>query len=91
MTNCDQVKRKICAEDNCRVVEGAEECHDKVVETTVEQPLETCSMSPEEECKNVTTSIPQVMSRLTTVLQSPSPHSWCQSKCAARFPRRFSC
>ena len=31
-----QVKRKICAEDHCRVVEGDEECHDKVVETAIE-------------------------------------------------------
>ena len=31
-----QVKRKICAEDHCRVVEGEEECHDKVVETAIE-------------------------------------------------------
>ena len=82
-----QVKRKICAEDHCRVVEGDEECHDKVVETAIEVlrrhvkhchgsweeprsqwkveticqvPEETCSMAPEKECKNVTTSIPQV-------------------------------
>ena len=33
-----QVKRKICAEDHCRVVEGDEECHDKIVETAIEVP-----------------------------------------------------
>lgn len=30
------MKRKICAEDHCRVVEGDEECHDKIVETAIE-------------------------------------------------------
>ena len=55
------MKRKICAEDHCRVVEGKEECHDKVVASAVEVPEETCSMAPEEECKNVTTSVPQVL------------------------------
>ena len=63
VTSCDQVKRKICAEDHCRVVEGEEECHDKVVASAVEVPEETCSMAPEEECKNVTTSVPQVPAR----------------------------
>ena len=45
------------------MVEGKEECHDKVVASAVEVPEETCSMAPEEECKNVTTSVPQVLSR----------------------------
>ena len=61
VTNCDQVKRKICAEDHCRVVEGEEECHDKVVASTLEVPEETCTMAPETECKNVTTSVPQLV------------------------------
>ena len=60
VTSCDQVRRKICAEDNCRVVEGEEECHDKVVASSIDIPEETCNMTPEEECKNVTTSVPQV-------------------------------
>ena len=61
MTNCDQVKRKICAEDHCRVVEGEEECHDKVIASTLEVPEETCALAPKIECKNVTTSVPQLM------------------------------
>ena len=42
-----QVKRKICAEDHCRVVEGDEECHDKIVETAIEVPEKTSGLQME--------------------------------------------
>jgi len=60
-TRCGQVQRKICAEDNCRFVEGELECKEGTVENTIEIPEETCTMDPQEECKNVTTSIPQLI------------------------------
>ena len=41
-----QVKRKICAEDHCRVVEGDEECHDKIVETAIEVLVKTFKTNP---------------------------------------------
>ena len=68
-TQCRQVKRKICAEDNCNFIEGEEEvnmlvqtdvnlslkCKDVTVENTIESPEEMCTMEPQKECKNVTT------------------------------------
>ena len=70
VTLCDQVERKICAEDFCRVVEGEEEvvlstfvlyhqqlyfkCEDDIIENTVNVPEETCDLEPEEVCRNVT-------------------------------------
>ena len=47
ITRCGQVKRKICAEEKCRVEEGEEECEDEVVENTVMVPEESCALDPE--------------------------------------------
>ena len=41
------MKKKICAEDNCRVEEGDEECQDELEENTVMVPEETCTLNPE--------------------------------------------
>ena len=69
VTLCEQVERMICAEDFCRIVEGEEEvltqihpivltfffkCADDIIENTVNVPDETCSLEPEEVCRNVT-------------------------------------
>ena len=51
---CEQVQRKICAEDNCREEEGEEVCEEELVENTVMVPEETCSLDPETVCRNVT-------------------------------------
>ena len=47
VTQCRQVERKICAEENCRVEEGEEECQLEDVENTVMVPEETCTLDPE--------------------------------------------
>ena len=51
---CEQVQRKICAEENCREEEGEEVCEEELVENTVMVPEETCSLDPETVCRNVT-------------------------------------
>jgi len=43
-TWCKKVPRKICAPDNCRMVAGPEECHDKVLVSTVQKPTEICDL-----------------------------------------------
>lgn len=58
---CEQVERKICAEDNCSLVEGEEVCEDEVVESTVSVPEESCAMDPETVCRNQTVSLPQLV------------------------------
>lgn len=60
-TFCENVPRKICAPETCRVVEGEEVCEEKLTEATIEQPEETCHMEPEQECRKVTTSVPQLI------------------------------
>ena len=55
-------------------------------------PEETCSMAPEEECKNVTTSIPQANTSSLKVTFANNSHfpSWCLSRSAGRCPKRFA-
>jgi len=76
VTLCDQVERMICAEDFCRVVEGDEECQDELIENTVNIPVETCSLQPEEVCKNVTVSLPQLVASETC---REVPRAVCQT------------
>ena len=37
-TLCQQVERTICAEDNCRLVEGEPQCQEFIVENTIDLP-----------------------------------------------------
>ena len=55
------MEKKICAEDNCSLVEGEEECEDQVIESTVTVPEENCAMDPETVCRNQTVSLPQLV------------------------------
>lgn len=61
VTICDQISRRICAEDHCHIVEGEPECAERTIENTVDVPEETCNMEPVEECRNVTVSIPNLV------------------------------
>jgi len=61
VTRCGQEERRICAEDNCVLVEGEEQCQEFLVENTLDVPDEICSLEPSSECRNVTTSIPQLI------------------------------
>ena len=68
LVSCEQVQRKICAEDNCREEEGEEVCEEELVENTVMVPEETCSLDPETVCRNVTV----IKNNMDNLCQSPS-------------------
>ena len=46
-----QIPRKICAPENCRMVEGPETCTESVSESTIQQPQELCDLQPQQHCR----------------------------------------
>ena len=44
VTFCEKMPRKICAPDNCRVVEGFETCEEETVPSVFEHPTELCDL-----------------------------------------------
>lgn len=62
-TWCQKEPRKICAPDFCEVVEGPEECHDKVLTSTIVKPEEVCDLQPSTHCRLVTNLVPHLESQ----------------------------
>ena len=50
VTFCDKIPRKICAPDNCRVVEDIEQCEEFNEQSVIEQPVELCDLQPQKHC-----------------------------------------
>jgi len=61
VTFCDKIPRKICAPDNCRVVEGPEECQEQTDESTIEHPVELCDLQPQKHCSQEKISVPRLI------------------------------
>ena len=58
---CRLEGRRVCAPDHCRLVEGEEECEDRVEQAVLEVPEQECSLQPQRECRNRTVSLPQLV------------------------------
>ena len=61
VTFCDKIPRKICAPDNCRVVEDSEQCQDNSEQSTIEEPIELCDLQPQKHCSQVKVSVPRLV------------------------------
>ena len=83
-TSCSKLPLEICGA-GCVSREGAEECHDKQVDTLVDVPEETCDLNPQKTCRLVTKLVPNLEPKqeCTTVPQET---------CSLRFtqPKRLS-
>ena len=62
-TWCQKEPRKICAPDYCEMVEGPEECHDKLLQSTITRPEENCDLQPSTHCRLVTNLVPHLESQ----------------------------
>lgn len=62
-TWCKKVPRKICAPDNCRMVPGSEECHEKTMVSTIQKPSEVCDLQPQTHCRLITRLVPHLLQK----------------------------
>ena len=62
-TWCSKVPRKICAPDNCRMVPGPEQCNQKMMVSTIEQPSEVCDLQPQTHCRLITRLVPHLIQK----------------------------
>jgi len=69
-TKCEKLPVEICGQ-GCVTEEGAEECHNKEVDTLVDVPEETCDLNPQKTCRLVTKLVPSLKPKqeCTTVPQ----------------------
>jgi hypothetical protein len=61
VTFCDKIPRKICAPDNCRVVEDTEQCEESKAQSTIEHPVELCDLQPQKLCSQEKVSVPRLV------------------------------
>ena len=61
VTFCDKIPRKICAPDNCRVVEDAEKCEISTDQSTIEEPIEICDLQPQKHCSQEKIAVPRLV------------------------------
>lgn len=61
VTFCDKIPRKICAPDNCRVVEDAEICEESTDQSTIDEPIELCDLQPQKHCSQVKIAVPRLV------------------------------
>ena len=59
-TWCNKIPRQICAPENCRMEQGAPECREIVLESTVKKPEEVCDLQPTKQCHQVTNLVPHL-------------------------------
>jgi len=76
-TWCEKVPKKICAPDNCKMVPGEEECHDKTIVSTLMKPAEICDLQPTTDCQVVTNLIPHLT---TKPICADVPKEFCHMK-----------
>lgn len=69
-TTCEKLPLKICGR-GCVTREGAEECHNKEIDTIIEVPEEVCDLNPQKVCKLQTKLVPSLKPKqeCTTVPQ----------------------
>jgi len=95
-TWCQKMPRKICAPDNCEMVQGAEDCRDKTMVSTIQKPEEHCELQPQSHCRLITKLVPHLTTKEVCkqipkeicVLQLVNPHpvkkpiqlKWCTKK-----------
>merc|ERR1711892_1020140 len=58
-TGCEKLPVEICGA-GCVLEEGAEECHDKVITSSVDTPEEMCDLSPAKTCRFSTKLVPSL-------------------------------
>lgn len=61
VTFCEKFPRKICAPDNCKVVEGFEQCEEETVASVFETPTELCDLQPQKHCSTVKVAVPRLI------------------------------
>jgi len=59
-TSCEKIPVKLCGDAKCKMVEGPQECHDKVTASLVDQPEEHCDLTPQKSCRHKTSLIPRL-------------------------------
>jgi len=95
-TWCQKMPRKICAPDNCNMVQGPENCRDKTMISTIQKPEEHCELQPQRHCRLVTKLVPHLTTKEVCkaipkeicVLKLVNPHpvkkpiqlKWCTKK-----------
>lgn len=95
-TWCQKMPKKICAPDNCNMVQGPEDCRDKTMVSTIQKPMEHCELQPQRHCSLVTKLVPHLTTREVCkvipkeicVLKLVNPHpvkkpitlKWCTKK-----------
>ena len=62
-TRCQKKPVEICGA-GCLSQEGEEECHEKMVDTLVDVPEETCDLNPQKSCRLVTRLVPSLRPKL---------------------------
>merc|ERR1712123_124746 len=58
-TKCEKLPIEICGR-GCITEEGAEECHNKEIDTLVDVPEESCDLNPQKTCRLVTKLVPSL-------------------------------
>ena len=58
-TSCEKLPVEICGA-GCVVEEGAEECHEKQIDSLVDVPEEMCDLNPQKTCRLVTKLVPSL-------------------------------
>ena len=58
-SSCKKLPVKVCGA-GCVYEEGGEECHDKVITTSVDKPEEVCDLSPSKTCRLTTRLVPSL-------------------------------
>jgi len=95
-TWCQKKPRKICAPDNCNMVQGPEDCRDKVMVSTIQKPEEHCNLQPQRHCRLITKLVPHLTTKEVCkdipkeicVMKLVNPHpvkkpiqlKWCTKK-----------
>jgi len=95
-TWCQKMPKKICAPDNCNMVQGPEDCRDKTMVSTIQKPMEHCELQPQRHCSLITKLVPHLTTREVCkvipkeicVLKLVNPHpvkkpitlKWCTKK-----------
>jgi len=76
-TWCQKMPRKICAPDNCNMVQGPEDCRDKTMVSTIQKPEEHCELQPQRNCRLITILVPHLT---TKEVCSTMPKEICMMK-----------
>ncbi|XP_023338332.1 uncharacterized protein LOC111709001 [Eurytemora carolleeae] len=95
-TWCQKKPRKICAPDNCNMIQGPEDCRDKVMISTIQKPEEHCTLQPQRHCRLITKLVPHLTTKEVCkeipkeicVMKLVNPHpvqkpiqlKWCTKK-----------